>query len=99
MKILLINPPRFNGNPMIREMRCAGLSIASIYPPIELAYLAGYLRKYAEVKIMDANALNQDFDDVKAKITHFRPEAVIFTLCKYPENTPSGQDRCTRSSA
>ena len=79
MKILLINPPRFKGNSMIREMRCAGLSPASVYPPIELAYLGGFLRKNAEVKILDANALNLNFDDVKKEISAFGPDAVVFT--------------------
>ena len=79
MKILLINPPRFNGNSMIREMRCAGLSPASVYPPIELAYLAGVLRKNAEVKILDANALNLNFDDVKKELKVSNPDAVVFT--------------------
>lgn len=79
IKVLLINPPRLNGNPMVREMRCAGLSIVSIYPPIELAYLAGHLRKYAEVKIMDANALNQNFNDIETEIINFKPEVIIFT--------------------
>lgn len=79
MKILLINPPRFNGHSVIREMRCAGLTTVSVFPPIELAYLAGTLRKYAEVKILDANALNQGFEDIEKEIRQFGPEAVIFT--------------------
>lgn len=80
MRILLINPPKFKGNPMVREMRCAGLSTVSIYPPIELAYLAGVLRKNAEVKILDANALNYDFEDIKRGIINFGPAAVVFTI-------------------
>jgi len=78
-KILLINPPRFKGNPMVREMRCAGLSASSIYPPIELAYLAGVLKKNAKVKILDANALNLSFAEVKQEIKRQHPDAVIFT--------------------
>jgi radical SAM superfamily enzyme YgiQ (UPF0313 family) len=79
LKILLINPPRFNRHPMVREMRCAGLATSSIYPPIELAYLAGLLRREAEVKILDANALNLNLDQIKAEIKNFQPNAVIFT--------------------
>ena len=60
-------------------MRCVGLTTVSIFPPIELAYLAGLLRKYAEVKIIDANALNQNFKDIETEINNFRPEAVVFT--------------------
>lgn len=78
-KILLINPPRFNGHPMVREMRCAGLSASSIYPPLELAYLAGALRREAAVKIVDANALDLSLEQVKSEIKNFQPDAVIFT--------------------
>ena len=79
MKILFINPPRFKGHPMVREMRCAGLSISSIYPPLELAYLAGQLRLSAEVKIIDANALNFNLNQIESEIKNFQPTAVIFT--------------------
>ena len=79
MKILLINPPRFKGSSVIREMRCVGLTIVSVFPPIELAYLAGVLREYAEVQIIDANALNQNFQDIEWAINNFSPQAIIFT--------------------
>ncbi|MDO8559295.1 MAG: radical SAM protein [bacterium] len=79
-KILLINPPRFNGHCVVREMRCASLATVTVSPPVELAYLAGLLRKYAEVKILDANGLNQDFKDIEKEIERFRPQAVIFTV-------------------
>lgn len=79
MRILLINPPRFKGHSIIREMRCVGLTTVSVFPPIELAYLAGHLRKQAEVKIIDANALNKDFQYIEQEIRNFRPQAVVFT--------------------
>ena len=79
MRILLINPPRFNGHSIVREMRCVGITSVSIFPPIEFAYLAGHLRKYAEVKIIDANALNQGFEYIGKEINEFRPQAVIFS--------------------
>lgn len=79
MKILLINPPRLNGHSMVREMRCVGITSVSIFPPIEFAYLAGHLRKYAEIKITDANALDQNFSDIEMEIKNFRPDAVIFS--------------------
>jgi len=79
MKILLINPPRYNGHSIVREMRCVGITTVSIFHPVEFAYLAGLLRKYAKVKIIDANALNQDFKDIEAEIKEFRPNTVIFS--------------------
>jgi len=60
-------------------MRCVGITTVSVFPPIELAYLAGLLRKYAEVKILDANAQNQNFDDIERQIIVFEPDAIIFT--------------------
>src|SRR3989344_2268947 len=80
MRILLINPPRFNGHAVVREMRCANLATVSIFPPIELAYLAGVLRQYAEVKILDANALDSNFKDIEIEIRRFKPQAVVFTI-------------------
>lgn len=80
MRILLINPPRLNGHSIIREMRCVGVTLVSVFPPIELAYLAGLLRKYAEVKILDANALNVDLRYIGRKIKEFAPEAIVFTV-------------------
>ena len=64
---------------MVREMRCAGLSPVSVYPPIELAYLAGVLRKTAEVRALDANALDLDFEEVEAEIKKIEPDAIVFT--------------------
>ena len=96
MKILLINPPRFNGHPMVREMRCAGLSTVSIYPPIELAYLAGVLRKNSEVKILDANALNYNFGDIKREIVNFKPAAIVFTTSPASFNFDSEIARITK---
>ncbi len=79
MKILLINPPRFKGHSIIREMRCVGITTVSLFPPVELAYLAGQLRKNVEVKIIDANALNLNFADIEKEMRDFKPEAVVFT--------------------
>ena len=78
-KILLINPPRFKGHSIVREMRCVGITTVSVFPPIELAYLAGLLRKYARVIILDSNALNQNLEDIEKEIAAFEPQAVIFT--------------------
>ena len=64
---------------MIREMRCVGVTLVSVFPPIELTYLAGVLRNYAAVKILDANALNQSFKDIEKEIKSFKPEAIVFT--------------------
>jgi radical SAM superfamily enzyme YgiQ (UPF0313 family) len=75
---MLINPPRFNGIPIVREIRCAGTSPVSIYPPIDLAYLASYLRKSFEISLLDANALDLDWNEVQKEIEKIHPDAVLF---------------------
>jgi len=80
MKVLLVNPPRFKGVPVVREVRCAGMSPVSIYPPLRLLYVAGYLRKMkVEVDLVDANGEDLDFNEVKKLIGKKKPEVVIFT--------------------
>jgi anaerobic magnesium-protoporphyrin IX monomethyl ester cyclase len=80
MKILFVNPPRFNKIPVIREIRCAGFSPGSVYPPLKLAYTAGFLRDNGfEVSIIDANAENYEWDDVKKMAEKFLPDIVIFS--------------------
>lgn len=78
MKMMLINPPRFNGIPVVREIRCAGTSPISIYPPIDLAYIAAYLRNDVVIDFLDANALNLGWDDVEKRIRDFYPDIVLF---------------------
>ncbi|MFZ3060702.1 MAG: radical SAM protein [Candidatus Methanoperedens sp.] len=80
MKVLLVNPPRFKGTPVVREIRCAGLSPISVYPPIKLAYTASMLEaNNIEVKILDANAFDYSYEDVKKYIENYNPSVVIFT--------------------
>jgi radical SAM superfamily enzyme YgiQ (UPF0313 family) len=78
MKLMLINPPRFNGIPIVREIRCAGTSPVSVYPPIDLAYIASYLRNDVEIKLLDANALNLEWTDVKKEIKNFHPDIILY---------------------
>lgn len=80
MKVLLINPPRFKETPVVREVRCAGMSPVSVYPPLRLLYLAGFLRDNGfEVTLIDANGENLDYLKVKKLIRKIKPEMVIFT--------------------
>jgi radical SAM superfamily enzyme YgiQ (UPF0313 family) len=78
MKLMLINPPRFNGVPVVREIRCAGTSPVSVYPPIDIAYIASYLRNEVEIKLLDANGLDLDWIDIEKEIRAFAPEIVLF---------------------
>lgn len=75
---MLINPPRFRGIPVVREIRCAGTSPVSVYPPIDLAFIAAYMRDETDVKLLDANALDLEWKQVKKEIREFRPDVVLF---------------------
>jgi len=77
MKILLINPPRFNGIPVGREDRCEN-TIPNILPPMGLVYLAGILSRCHSVSLIDANAYDLTFTALKQKINEEKPNAIVF---------------------
>ena len=68
MKILLINPPRFNeiigNNPSIIEEE------RGYNPPLGLLYLASYIQKhtYYQVRIIDAQVERLDYKALQSKI-------------------------------
>ncbi|PIV19176.1 MAG: hypothetical protein COS41_01885 [Elusimicrobia bacterium CG03_land_8_20_14_0_80_50_18] len=70
MKILLINPPyiQFSG-----IKNSGGHAI-----PLNLAYLAGYLRKYLDcgIKVMDAETHEMDYSDIRRGIVDYQPDIV-----------------------
>ncbi len=70
MKVLLVNPPRFNGIPVIREERCEITERYSIVPPYSLLQVASLLRERGhEVSIIDANVLDLDYEELKRKMS------------------------------
>ncbi|HII30061.1 TPA: cobalamin B12-binding domain-containing protein, partial [Candidatus Woesearchaeota archaeon] len=44
MRILLVNPPRFNSIPVIREERCEVTERYSVLPPYSLLQIAAMAR-------------------------------------------------------
>ena len=55
MRILLVNPPRFEGLPVIREERCEITERYSVLEPYSLLQLGGILREAGhKIKIIDA---------------------------------------------
>jgi radical SAM superfamily enzyme YgiQ (UPF0313 family) len=75
MKVLLINAP------------IPGFSLkksTSIIEPLGLAYLAAYIRKKHEVKLVDAYALRLGWENVEKEIKKFSPDIVGVT-----GNTPN----------
>jgi len=78
MKILLINPPRVDGYPVVREERFEHKDIGSIYPPLSLLHTAALLEKEGyEVGLIDANGFNFDLAKVEEEINDFKPDLVI----------------------
>ena len=79
MKVLLINPPRLNGIPVIREDRCENMDIDCVHPPTSLIYITGILReKGYEVALFDANGLDWDYEILETQIRTYRPDWIIF---------------------
>ena len=78
MKILLVNPPRFNGVPVGREDRCEN-TIPNVITPHGFVYLAGILlNENHNVRLIDANGYDLDFGSVKKEIEKEKPDIVIF---------------------
>ena len=63
IKVLIINPPRFNGQNVRRDERCADILPIEVSPFYEGAVFAQYLREKhgAIVDVLDANGLDLDF--------------------------------------
>lgn len=75
MKILLYNPPRFRGIPVIREERCEITERYSVLQPYSLLQIGALLRETGhQVSLIDANGRNLDYTP-----KHFKGyDAVIF---------------------
>lgn len=66
MKILLINPPSGNKNPLL---------------PLSLAYIAAVLEKEKFlVEILDTDALELTDQEIKEKVSNFKPDIVGVTM-------------------
>jgi len=80
MKILLVNPPRYLGKiPVIREDRCEITERYSVIFPYSLIWIASILRDRGHmVKLIDANALNISYIDLRKKLDFFEYESLIF---------------------
>jgi anaerobic magnesium-protoporphyrin IX monomethyl ester cyclase len=79
MRLLLINPPRFNGIPVIREERCEITERNSIIPPYSLLQVgAELLAGGHEVHLVDANGENLTWEQLDARIKSFSYDVLIF---------------------
>jgi len=79
MKTLLVNPPRVDGIPVIREERCEITERYSVLPPYSLLQIAGMLRKQGhEVRLIDANGMNLDWSQTKRLMEESPYDLLIF---------------------
>ena len=79
MKILLINPPRFNeliaNNPSIIEEE------RGFNPPLGLLYIAAYIKEHTdhEIAIIDSQVQGLDYPSLKQRVAAEKPDIVGIT--------------------
>ncbi|MDO9537952.1 MAG: hypothetical protein Q7J68_06500, partial [Thermoplasmata archaeon] len=79
MKIMLVNPPRFEGLPVIREERCEITERYSVLEPYSLLQLAAILRERGHnITLLDANGFDYDYAHVEKKLANVMPDILIF---------------------
>ena len=83
MKVLILNPPAYEGIKFIREGRCEQRlsSFQYVMVPISLPSIAAVLRKSGhEVKIVDSIVENYTEKQVKEEVEKFRPALVLVDM-------------------
>jgi radical SAM superfamily enzyme YgiQ (UPF0313 family) len=79
MRVLLVNPPRFHGVPVIREERCEITERYSVLPPYSLLQVASILRNLGhEINLIDANGLNKSWAELKSQMKEISYDVLIF---------------------
>ncbi len=79
MNILLINPPRFHGLPVIREERCEITDRDAVIPPYSLLQVAAQLKAAGhEVQLIDANLLNLSWSQLTTKLSSLSFDFLVF---------------------
>ena len=80
MKILLLNPPRFNMIKISSDW-FVDLGEISSFPPIGLMYIAGYLRKHSNYKIslVDSIAEGMSYSDIEILFKKEQPDVLGIT--------------------
>lgn len=81
LRVLLINPPRVQGLPVVREERYEHRDMGSVYPPLSLLQAAASLRVDGhDVQVLDANGFNLSRDQVSQTLRSFEPHLVMTRL-------------------
>lgn len=78
LRILILNPPRVDNHPVVREERYEHKDLGAVYPPLNLLYTAGVLRKYGfNIKLIDANGFDLDLKAIHDQLKDFKPDIVV----------------------
>lgn len=79
MNILLVNPPRVEGLPVIREERCEITERYSVLPPYSLLQIAALLRKQEHrVRLVDANGRDLTSKQVVEELRREPYDVMVF---------------------
>ena len=79
MRVLLVNPPRFQGISVIREERCEVIERYSVLEPYSLLQIGALLRQEGiEVRLIDLNGFKGDYSELDRVLDAFKPDAVVF---------------------
>ena len=78
MNILLVNPPRFEGIPVIREERCEITERYSVLEPGSLLQIASLLRKEHIVHLIDANGEDLSYKELDYRMSKVDYDVLIF---------------------
>lgn len=79
MRVLLVNPPRFEGIPTIREERCEITDTHSVVPPYSLLQIASLLREDTQkVHLIDANGENLSYSELMERMREINYDILIF---------------------
>jgi hypothetical protein len=94
LKVLLINPPRFEGISVIREERCEITERYSVLEPYSLLQIGALLRNAGhEVSLVDLNGRQLGYSDLEQKVREVRPDVVMYrftpTTFDWDQKTPS----------
>lgn len=96
MRILLVNPPRFEGIPVIREDRCEITERYSVVPPYSLLQIASILRSEGhQVLLIDANGEDIGYEELNGRMRGLEYDAMIF---RFTPTTFDADMRCAEIS-
>jgi anaerobic magnesium-protoporphyrin IX monomethyl ester cyclase len=77
-RILLLNPPRFNGIPVTRLFRSEYLFVqGNQVPAMDLAYFAARAKGRAQLALVEANGEDLSNEQVIERIADFRPDVIV----------------------